>query len=56
MNHYSKSEDKNTGVVNIIDSKYNQMFSYMILLYSVTGKKESELCNIPYVETPSHTM
>ena len=25
------------------------MFSYMILLYSVTGKKESELCNIPYM-------
>ena len=25
------------------------MFSYMILLYSLTGKKESELCNIPYM-------
>ena len=24
------------------------MFSYMILLY-LTGKKESELCNIPYM-------
>ena len=36
----------NTGVGNIIDSN-TKMFSYTILLYSLTGKNECELCRKP---------
>ena len=55
MNHHSKSKDKKflfasshwNREYNLF--KYNKMFNYTILLYSLTGKNECVLCRKPYM-------